>query len=174
MSLEFNDFVPNMESSSDLSMDVALGTTEGLHCVVCGVPLTYAGRGKRPKYCPDHGRRRSGASVTGTGTTTAKNEQLAIQAASALVGVNGLVEIIVGFAGLPETAATMRGAKEAFREQAQTALLNDPDLCRTIIAGGGMSAKLSLVVAYGMLGSVVIPTGVAEWRAKHPRDEDSE
>ena len=68
--------VPIPESNSDLS------------CIVCGRPLTYAGRGRKPQYCEDH-RPGSQRTTKQASTRTSKDERLRKELAStlALVGV---------------------------------------------------------------------------------------
>lgn len=135
-------------------------------CETCGKELTYAGRGRKPKYCEEH---RKGGNSGGKGkrvTGLGQNAQLAAQAAEALIQVNGLLSIGLMLAQMPVTAETLKTAEDGFREQAYNALLTDPALCKTILKGGTTSGKVSLLIAYGMLGAAVAPVGVMEFRQR--------
>src|SRR4051812_735497 len=96
----------------------------GLHCDVCGVPLTYSGRGRKPKKCELH--KKSG----GTGKRVATgNDKLAAQATEVLVQINTIAGTFALYVGkMPATAGAIDTAEDAFREQVYSALLADPDL----------------------------------------------
>jgi len=77
------------ESSKPEPTAVPIPETGGdLACMVCGRPLTYAGRGRKPQYCEDH-RPGSQRTTKQTSTRTSKDERLRKELAStlALVGV---------------------------------------------------------------------------------------
>lgn len=94
------------------------------------------------------------------------NTDLANAAADVLMQTNSMVGVVAGFAGLPETQDAIVEKNPLFREQAYNALLADPDLCKSITAGGGVTGKVALVFAYAMFASYVLPTGANEWREK--------
>jgi len=135
-------------------------------CEVCGNEAgPYVGRGRKPKYCPDHKRtvvakRSTAPRATGT------NDTLARQATEALCQINGFLTIGAMFAGMPATAGAIAGAEDGFREQTYTALLTDPDLCRSILKAGVKSGKIALVISYLMFGAAVVPTAALELKAK--------
>lgn len=68
--------------------EVSVGADGSPLCVVCGKSLTYAGRGRKPKYCADH-KPSPGRSSTGSGTATrtTKNDRMRRE----LVGTLALV-----------------------------------------------------------------------------------
>ena len=135
-----------------------------LHCEVCGKELSYSGKGRKPKYCDEH--KRSSSSSSNTGTKKNSNAQLAAQAADALVSVNSLVVMGLMFAQFGDTASEISKREDAFREQAYQALLTDPALCKSILRAGQTSGKISLLIAYGMLGASVAPTAMVEVNEK--------
>jgi hypothetical protein len=134
----------------------------GLACEVCGVPLVYAGRGRKPKFCDAHRKSPAGKKMS-SGT---KNESLARQAAAALAQLNGLACIGLMVVGFPATAGAISERNEDFENQAYNALLTDPALCATILKAGATSGKAALIIAYGMLGVSVAPVAVGELRER--------
>lgn len=154
------DFVPDVIPS-----DEAPETSHELSCEVCGKELHYAGRGRKPKRCDEH-KKGGGTTRRSRSENIGKNEQLAAQAAEALVQVNTLAEMGARFGKMEYTAEALSTAKEAFREQVFEALKTDPELCKLILRGGVQSARIQLLIAYGMLASVVVPVAAMEIKAK--------
>jgi hypothetical protein len=81
--VEVNEDAPTMPTDQDT-----------LQCVVCGTPLTYGGRGPKPKYCADHKKNKT----TGTGTRKTKRKT----GTDYTAGVKGLIQV-------PAMALTMVG-----------------------------------------------------------------
>lgn len=150
------------EIPSDAEPDAAPETTHEYSCEVCGKELAYGGRGRKPRFCDEHKSRSTSARKTSLG----KNDILASQATEALAQFNGIIAIGVMMLGLPLTAQTLSAANDGFREQARSALLTDPELCKMILKGGTGSGKVALAVAYGMLGSAVVPVAITEVKAR--------
>lgn len=92
------------------------------------------------------------------------NQALATQAAALLAQTNGLLCTGLMLARMGQTASALAQANEGFEEQVAAALITDPALCRTILRAGGTSAKMSLIIAYVMLGAAVAPVGYMEYR----------
>lgn len=44
-------------------------STSGLSCEVCGAPLSYGGRGRKPRFCDEHKPRRGSASSSTRGSS---------------------------------------------------------------------------------------------------------
>lgn len=141
---------------------------DGPACIVCGEPLDYSGRGRKPKYCAEH---KKGTTRTGVKSSTAKNERLAAQATDALMQMNGLASLVFMLSGMPMTAQAVNGAEEGLREQVHAALITDPELATKILSAGTHSAKISLVIAYGMFAAAVVPVGVMEFKQNKERRE---
>jgi hypothetical protein len=144
-------------------------------CQVCGKELFYGGRGRKPVKCDEH---KTTQSKKGSGS----NANMARQASNILSEWNtmvraGLMIPYIPFAGvnpvyLPDTAEAIKEADEVFTDQAYRALLADPKLCKLIIRIGASSGKMSLIVAYGMLGVKVFPVAVNEMK-DHKENSDN-
>lgn len=147
----------------DITPDETPESTHELSCETCGKELTYSGRGRKPKFCDEHKKSSGGVSKR---KSLGKNDQMAAQAAEALVQMNGIAAIGIMMFGLPLTATALKNAEDTFREQAYSALLTDPALCATILRGGTASGKVALLIAYGMLGAAVAPVGIMEFKEK--------
>jgi hypothetical protein len=144
-------------------------------CIVCGRESgPYGGRGRKPRRCPEHkGRTVSAPRVKGT------NASLAAEATEALVQLNGFAAVGAMMIGYHATAGAIAERETLFREQAYSALLTDPALCRTILKGGTTSGKVALVIAYTMFIGGVAPYTISEYRERKAekvsaiQDEDS-
>ena len=159
--LVFEDALP-----VDIPQDEPPTTQDLYSCVVCGTPLTYGGRGRKPKYCDDHKR------ASAPSTRRAKpNEKLAEQATQALVQINRLTGFGARILGLEATSETIMFCEDEFARQAKDALLSDPDLCKQILAAGQISGKVSLAIAYALMGAQVAPVAIAELKAKQAAKE---
>jgi len=131
-------------------------------CVICGREAgPYRGRGRKPTHCPDHKKTQSKI-----GRKSPKNDALAAQAADALVQVNRMAAFGATVIGYEDTGDALRSAQDEFRNAAHAALVTDEELCRAILRGGALSARLSLVLTYGMMLTVVGPVAVHEHRTR--------
>lgn len=135
-----------------------------LVCEVCGTGLTYGGRGRKPRFCDEHKPTKSAGGTKRV--PQAKNAALAAQAAQVLVGTNALVAFVARMGALTETADQIDIANDPFRDRAYEALLADPELCRTIIKGGGLTGKAQLTMAYAMFAFAVVPVATSEIRER--------
>jgi hypothetical protein len=151
---------------SEVDMPDAVPPSEDVEypCVVCGRESgPYGGKGPKPKRCIDHKR------TAGQGTRRASGS-LVEKAADKLVYLNSLLALGAMAFGYIKTAATFAAGEDVFRESVMEALSTDDKLCRTIVRAGQASGMVGLVIAYGTLGAMVVPTMVMEWREKHPPD----
>ncbi|HEY6018781.1 MAG TPA: hypothetical protein VIY48_02495 [Candidatus Paceibacterota bacterium] len=146
---------------ADLPPDLPPETGSDLRCQVCGTELVYGGRGRKPTRCDEH-KKQSG----GNKRQSQSNDKLAAQATDSLMALNALATMGIMFAGMNRTASAIAERDDAFREQAYSALLTDPALCRVILRGGAVSARLSLGIAYATLGAAVAPVAIAEFKEK--------
>lgn len=81
--IEFQDaIIP--ESATAEPDETPAADPNVLECVVCGKPLTYAGRGAKPKYCDDHKTRRSSTPTPGGSSRTSKDERIRKELTSTL------------------------------------------------------------------------------------------
>lgn len=109
---------------------------------------------------PGHpGRHRYRPYVNGepSGSRPRSNVNLAGQAADVLAQMNDVIGLGLMVGGLSNTASALAARNDVFKEQAHAALSTDPGLCRMILRAGTTSAKLSLAIAYAMLGASVAP-----------------
>jgi hypothetical protein len=150
--------------------------SDGLACVVCGTPLIYAGRGKKPKYCADHKGGRGAA--TGTVSTRSSSPTLggtapaqARAAASMLARLNMLFAMGLNTLGMNITSAQIVTANEEFENLAREALAADPKLARKIIGVGGSSGKAGLTMAYALMGATVAPAVMVDIKAKKAEND---
>lgn len=164
---DFSDApIPEDIPQTDIAPD------DGPHCQVCGTPLEYSGRGRKPKYCSEH--RRSGArNTTSVKASTPRNEKLAAQATDALLQINGLVALLAAVAQYENTAEAITSAEETFRVRVHAALITDPELAQSILKAGTASGKISLIIAYGMLATAVAPVAVVEYKMKRLEKESA-
>lgn len=174
--LRFEDATPpETLDYSGGGKDASPALDDAPSCRVCGKTLTYAGRGRKPVYCDDHKKSAAKGAAKTIGTVRVSgNEKLAEQAAKALVQINNLTGLGARIAGLHMTAEMIGTAQEGFYEQAYTALLTDPALCKQILSAGEISGKFSLAIAYAMMGSMVMPVAVMEIKAKREARKDAE
>lgn len=156
----------------DMPRDVAPPTTDGPTCQVCGIPLEYAGRGRKPTRCAEHKRGGGGNAKKAASNSTA----LGKQAAAVLGQLNGLLATGLMLAPMPyrltETASAIANANDGFEEAAAKALSSDPKLAKLILKGGEASGKVALIIAYGMLAGAVAPVAVLEYRANVSEGKD--
>ncbi len=157
---------------TDIPKDEPVPAEYEYSCDVCGKELFYAGKGRKPKKCDEH---KTVQTRKGSGT----NATLARQASDALGQYNSLLCVGMMIPSpnpfcLPRTASAIAVANDGFTEQAYNALLTDPALCKMILKAGGVSGKLLLLVAYGMLAVAVVPVGVEEYREGHPSADRAE
>ena len=153
--------------------DVPPATDEGLSCEVCGTPLVYSGRGRKPKRCDEHKRNKSASAGGTVARKVTPNDKLARQATTALVQINRLTGFGVRMLGLSATSEMIMHAEQGFEEQAYEALLTDPDLCKQILAVGQVSGKFSLLTAYALLLGQVGPVALMEIKAKRAEKEQA-
>lgn len=139
----------------------------GHYCQVCGVPVERNGtRGRWPAKCPQHARTKSG-----TTRRTKVSAVQAQQAAHVLARYNAMIGTALFAAPkqwrLPETAKLIAKENETFEAEAASALENDPELCAMILKSGMLSGRAALIMAYGGMAGVVVPTAVMEWKGRN-------
>lgn len=127
-------------------------------------------------YKPDgtpYKRRPRASGTQGRGNMPASNSQ-ATQAAALLARANLLVAMVIGFAGMPNTAAQIEKSNGSFEMMARDALLTDPQLCRKILSSGSTSGKAGLAMAYAMFGGSLFSTAKGEIRELRRKNEEME
>lgn len=159
--IEFSDAVP--PGAEIPPVPAPEQSPDGLYCVVCDKPLTYGGRGPRPKYCDDH--KKNGPRKSSSARMPA-SDAMAEQAASMLGLANRLLGMGLLTLGFPVTATAIGDNNGQFEIMAKQALLTDPKLCKKILSAGGTSASVGLALAYAGLGASVGPALMGEVREK--------
>lgn len=79
-------------------------------CIVCGKPLSYSGRGRRPKYCDEHRPSRGGATKAATAGRSTKHDRMKreLTGTLALIGTGlMMVEPYDGIVVLDRAEATV-------------------------------------------------------------------
>ena len=118
--------------------------SEDLTCRICGTPLTYGGRGRKPSFCDEH--KRTGATSAKTGVKSTGSVE------SALTILGGLYDGLA--AGLmfasPRAASEWVQRIPTLQTQNRAVLAADPDLCRRINALGKGGGKFAFVAAHAM------------------------
>jgi hypothetical protein len=114
--------------------------SDDLTCDVCGVPLTYAGRGRKPTKCDTHKRKSSG-------TTTRRGS------ADVELAVTSLHSLYEGFL-FPLTAVSPIGAQvwanqiDALDERNRAFLATNRDLVRKINAAATKGGTTAFVISH--------------------------
>lgn len=158
------------ETANQGPRDETPTTDSTLSCEVCGKSLVYGGRGRKPKFCPEH-RRQTGKTPT---VTRGGNEKLATQATESLIQINRLTGLGLRLIGLSSSSEMIMFCEEGFRVQAYEALLTDPALCKQILSAGAVSGKFSLAIAYAMMGAQVAPVAMMEIKQKRADKQEAE
>lgn len=70
-------------------------TTDDLTCEICGTALTYAGRGRKPKFCDDHKPSGSRSKTTKTTSSRASKDERMRQELTATLGTIGVAVMAV-------------------------------------------------------------------------------
>ena len=146
--------------------------TEGVEypCEVCGRDAgPYGGRGRKPRFCPDHKTARK----TSEGGRRRATSSLVEAATDKLVYLNGLLAMGALLFGYPRTAGAFAASEDVFRVYVADALASDDKLCRTIVKTGQMSGGIGLAIAYGTLGANIVPIAMAEYRDKQAERENT-
>lgn len=121
----------------------------------------------KPRKRKPHSRRSSGSGVQGRMPATDKQARTA---AALLARMNLFLGMGLGALGLPITGMELARANVEFEEMAYQALLNDPELCRKIMAAGTTSGRTQLTLAYVMLGGSLAPLAWKEVKDKRASD----
>lgn len=126
-------------------------TSDDPTCVVCGTPLTYSGRGRKPKYCDEHKTTRS----TSTTRRGSADVELAVQT------LHGLYEGL----GMPLTLLSPPGGAEWYSQidgldaRNRLFLATNKDLVKRINAmankGGNFAFVFSHILAIAPVVQVV-------------------
>lgn len=121
-------------------------------CEVCGTPLHYSGRGRKPKFCDEH--KKSGKGNAGAGAPQRRSATREVDAALASLEQFNAI-LAVGFTlASPNAANFFVSQQEALQERNKGVLEANPKLAKQIASAAGKTGPLGLVISYGI---VMIP-----------------
>jgi len=127
-----------------------------LACEVCGKPLVYAGRGRKPRFCEDH--RKSGSS-SGSAGMRARRSNRDVEAAMAALDA-AHTGLTFGLMLVSPTAASMwEEGRPSLNARNQTILEGDPALAKRLANMAAKGGTGALIISH--LVAVVPVLGVA-------------
>lgn len=166
MSDEFEAFTPRVEKQKETPLTSEFETVEfkssdDLACEVCGTPLVYAGRGRKPRFCDEHkpGTSRPRASGPARGSGGSQVEQAVQVMAGLYEGLN-----LAFFLADPTGRASMEwvGNVEKLHDQNRQFLAQNPKLAKQIVKMGTSTGTAGFVFAQGM---AVLPPAVIAYKS---------
>lgn len=122
-------------------------------CIVCGAPLSYSGRGRKPRYCSEHKRQTTSNGPRATRGGGDVDKAMAVLESFYDATSLGLMLVSPAYA-LPSWQQSL----PQLRNTDVLALQSDPELCRAICRMGETSGKAMFVTAHVM---AVIPVALA-------------
>ena len=162
--------IPQTDSKPPISHELV--------CEKCGTELVYSGRGRKPKFCPEH--RPGGLKLlqggqggnSGTPKTKGANASLAGQATDIILQWTDIMALVCMMTGLTATEAAIHERQGTLREQLYASLLTNPARCRSIINVGSRSSDFGFFMALGMFAAGVGSTAFVEIKEKVTSEED--
>ncbi len=168
MSITFMPAVVPEIVDSELPRDEPPPTTYEYACETCGVELHYAGKGRKPRFCPEHKKNAPKTTRTGSG----QSAKLASQATDLILSLTDVIQISAIVAGFPETSEAIDEKQGLLREQVYQALLGNPNRSRSIIKMLGATTDLGLAIALGTFTAHVGSTAWNEFKEKREGHDD--
>lgn len=156
VSTETSDDIPDNIDGIDI------GPSSDLTCEVCGTPLTYAGRGRKPKFCDEH--KKSGSSSSSGTNTRSRNNYVDAACASLSAGYGALLLPLMMIS--PNAAAELRDQIPALETRNRLFLEMDPALAKKIAQSAGKTGGLALVLSHAMAFGPVARIIVEERRER--------
>ena len=155
-----------------------LKASDSLTCETCGVPIEYAGRGRKPRFCAEHRKGGAASTASGTGAGRGSATAAATRAAETLDDAyNGLSMLLLMF-GLTDAASDLSASLPALKERNRRFLAADPKLAKAIAKfgeGGGRAAFIaSNVMVLAPVGMTVGREIAARLAARRGDDADAE
>lgn len=92
------DTISPVAVADDTTAPAGYGDTPDLACETCGAPLTYSGRGRRPRFCAQH-KPRATASATPATKGRPTFDVLETQLAGMLAGLGMILQVVDQFDG---------------------------------------------------------------------------
>jgi hypothetical protein len=142
-------------------------------CEVCGKELTYAGRGRKPRFCEEH--RKGGASKIGASARRGGSKDVEA-ACAALDSWYSMLTMGLMLGRAPQSANLLAESTETLKEKNRTYLAQAPALAKRIADMGKTSATYGFFSAQAMvlLPVAILATGelMEAWGNKKPRSEE--
>lgn len=147
----------NSESSSDLT------------CQVCGTPLTYGGRGRKPKFCDDHKKSpSSGSSTRSSGGRAGAEVEAAMAALEGMHTVLSMALMVIA----PNAAMEWQAQLPALNDRNRGILGADKELAKKIAKMASKGSSPMLFLSYG--AAIAPVAGVASMERRRKRAEKME
>lgn len=130
---------------SDPPNDSPRVDSDDLTCIVCNAPLTYGGRGPKPKYCDEH--RKSGSRSGGTGTSggaSARDVERACESLSQLYDIAAMTLMLVS----PEAGRKWSDNADKLDRTNRQTLANNKRLVARINKGAGAGGSAAFVITH--------------------------
>lgn len=115
-------------------------------CEVCGTPLVYAGRGRKPTRCDEHKRNKSASNSTRSNKGSTRD---VTAAANTLKTLNTAVAVPLMMVA-PTAGAEWSARLPTLEAQTLSILESDPNLARRLASAGAKGGGLALLLAYAM------------------------
>lgn len=170
--------IVNSETTGDSRQDSpgnSLGSDD-LACEICGTPLVYAGRGRKPKRCDEHKRDRSGTDSTGSSGGTRGGAGRGSASVEQAVATLGNLYDAVGLGFLltsPQAASVWTGNVPELQTRNRQILQGDPELVRSINRLGVKGGKFAFVAAqaWALTPAVMIAAADQKTKAQEKNNE---
>jgi len=164
LDIQYEDVTLPPDFDEPASSDVP---PDGDVCVVCGTPLVYAGRGRRPRYCDEHKPGRSGTRSETTRGTTGRTSKDVEAACAALHGLYEMVYYPLAAVSAPAAQVWSRAVDDLDKRN-RLILSGDPKLARSIVASAEKGGVTALVISHAI---AVVPVAVVAARDIQARRE---
>lgn len=144
--------------------------SDDLTCEVCGAPLVYSGRGRKPKFCDIHRK-----SATSSPRPTSRRNNHDVDAAmAALSGGHTVVQFALSLASL-EAGHVFEMSRSGLDERNRAILESDPALAKRIASmaskGGAGALVVSHLIAVGPAAAIAYRQIRVAALARHVPDE---
>lgn len=180
-SVEFSvaDIPPGAGDPVIVDIDSGSTSSDDLTCQVCGVGLTYGGRGRKPKFCDDHKKSSSsGSSTRSSGARAGAEVEAAMAALDGLHTVMSMALMVIA----PTAALEWQSQLPALNDRNRGILGADKELAKKIAKMASKGSSPMLFLSYGAAIAPVAGAASmerrarreakaqAEWEAEHAAD----
>ncbi len=128
-----------------------------LSCEVCGTPLVYGGRGRKPRYCDDHKPARSASIPRGSSDVA--------QALAVMDGMYTMLSMLLTVAS-PNALIMFRQQVPMLQERNAVFFAADKNLCKSVCKVGSKGGKTAFISSNAIAIAPVIAVAVGDMRAR--------